>query len=226
MTVHQLKPTSVNGYRVVNRGKDGAEIYLYGAIGADRYGDGVTATQFATDLKALGNVNKISLRINSEGGSVFEGKAMYSLLSAHPANVTVHIDGLAASAASFIAMAGNSIEIAESGFVMIHNAYMLAMGDAREMRRSADMLETVNNTILDVYAARTKMDRAAIAKMMDDETWMTGAEAVKNGFADKMVANLQVAASVSHPDRFKNIPKALKNSRAASALARIDNLKS
>ena len=226
MAVHQLKPTSVNGYRVVNRGKDSAEIYLYGVIGADWFGDGISAKQFATDLKALGSVKNIDLRINSEGGSVFDGKAMYSLLKEHPAKVTVHVDGLAASAASFIAMAGDTINIAEGAFVMIHNAYMMAVGDAREMRRSADMLETVNNTIIDTYVARTKGDRKAIMKMMDDETWMAGAEAVQNGFADNMVANLKVAASVSHPDRFKNIPKSLKNSRAASALARIDNLKS
>lgn len=222
----QLKPTTVNGYRVVNRGKDSAEIYLYGVIGADWMGDGITAKQFASDLKAMGPVKNIAVRINSEGGSVFDGKAMYSLLNEHPAKVTVHIDGLAASAASFIAMAGDEINVAEGGFVMIHNAYMMAVGDAREMRRSADMLDVVNNTIVDTYVARTKGDRKAIQKMMDDETWLTGAEAVKHGFADKMVENLKVAASVSHPDRFKNLPKALKNSRAASALARIDNLKS
>ncbi len=220
----QLKPTSVNGYRVVNRGKDSAEIYLYGVIGADWMGEGITAKQFAADLKAMGPVKNIALRINSEGGSVFDGKAMYSLLQEHPAKVTVHIDGLAASAASFIAMAGDEINVAEGGFVMIHNAYMMAVGDAREMRRSADMLDVVNNTNVDTYVARTKSDRKSIQKMMDDETWLTGAEAVKHGFADKMVANMKIAASVKHPDRFKNIPKAL--SRAAAALARIDNLKS
>jgi ATP-dependent Clp protease protease subunit len=235
-SVHTLKPkpsenAKPNGYRVVARSKDNAEIYLYGIIGGDWFGEGVTAKQFADDLKALGNVKTIDLRINSEGGSVFDGKAMYSLLNEHPAKITVHIDGLAASAASFVAMAGDSIEIAEGGFVMIHNAYMIAMGDAREMRRSADMLDTVNNTIIDVYQSRTKGDRKAIAKMMDDETWMTGAEAVKNGFADKMVENLKVAASVSNPDAikaFRNIPASLKpnHRRVASALARIAALKS
>lgn len=231
-SVVPLKPkpssSAPGGYRVVARGKDAAEIYLYGIIGTDWFGDGVSAKQFAADLKALGDVKTIDLRINSEGGSVFDGKAMYSLLNEHKAKIIVHVDGLAASAASFVAMAGDEIEIAEGGFVMIHNAYMVAVGDAREMRRSADMLETVNNTIIDTYVSRTKGDRKAIAKMMDDETWMTGAEAVKNGFADKMVENLKVAASVNHPDRFKNIPASLKpnHRRAASALARIAALKS
>jgi ATP-dependent Clp protease protease subunit len=230
-SVVPLKPKqttgAASGYRVVARGKDSAEIYLYGVIGADWFGDGVTAKQFADDLKSVGDVKTIDLRINSDGGDVFVGKTMYSLLNEHKAKIIVHIDGLAASAASFVAMAGDEIEIAEGGFVMIHNAYMIAIGDAREMRRTADLLETVNNTIIDVYVARTKGERKAIAKMMDDETWMTGAEAVKNGFADKMVENLKVAAAVNHPDRFKNIPSSLKpnHRRAAAALSRIAALK-
>lgn len=230
-SVHTLKPKPAsgapNGYRVVARSKDSAEIYLYGAIGGDWFGEGVTAKQFADDLKGLGNVKTIDLRINSEGGSVFDGKAMYSLLNEHPAKIVVHIDGLAASAASFIAMAGDEINISEGGFVMIHNAYMIAIGDAREMRKAADMLDTVNNTIVDVYVSRTKADRKAVQKMMDDETWLTGADAVKHGFADKMVENLKVAASVNHPDRFKNIPAALKPNaiRANAALSRIAALK-
>jgi ATP-dependent Clp protease protease subunit len=221
-----------SGYRVVaNKASNSAEIYVYGVIGVDWFGEGVTAKQFADDLKALGDVKTIDLRINSEGGSVFDGKAMYSLLNEHKAKIIVHIDGLAASAASFLAMAGDEIEISEGGFVMIHNAYMIAMGDARELRRSAEMLDTVNNTIIDVYAARTKGDRKAIASMMDNETWMTGAEAVKNGFADRMVENMKVAAAVKNPDAlktFKKIPAALKpnHRRAAAALARVAALKS
>ena len=216
-------PKQPSGYRVVNRGSDRAEIYLYGVIGADWFGDGITAKRFADDMKALGSVKTIDLRINSEGGSVFDGKAMYSLLNEHKARVITHIDGLAASAASFVAMAGDEIEISEGGFVMIHNAWMVAAGDAHEFRRTADLLDTVNGTILDVYAARSKLDKGALAKMMNDETWLTAAEAIKHGFADRMVENLKVAASVSHPDRFKKLPAALKPStvRAVSALDRI-----
>jgi ATP-dependent Clp protease protease subunit len=225
----KMKPaagTKPSGYKVVAKGNDSAEIYVYGVIGSDWFGDGVSAKQFADDLRALGNVKTIDLRINSEGGSVFDGKAMYSLLNEHKAKIIVHIDGLAASAASFLAMAGDEIEISEGAFVMIHNAYMVAMGDARAMRQAAEMLDTVNNTIIDVYAARTKGDRKAIATMMDNETWMTGAEAIENGFADRMVENLKVAACVSNPEAlktFKKIPAALKpnNRRAAAAFSRI-----
>lgn len=220
-----------SGYRVVaNKASDSADIYVYGVIGNDWFGDGVSAKQVADDLKALGKVKTINLRINSEGGSVFEGKAMYSLFNEHSAKIIVHIDGLAASAASFLAMVGDEIEIAEGAFVMIHNAYMFAMGDARAMRQAAEMLDTVNNTIIDVYAGRTKADRKKITQMMDDETWLTGAEAVENGFADRMVENLKIAACVSTPEAlktFKKIPAALKpnNRRAAAAFSRIAALK-
>jgi ATP-dependent Clp protease protease subunit len=126
VTPLQSKP-SASGYRMVARGTDRAEIYLYGTVGADWFGEGVTAKQFAADLKGLGKVKTIDLRINSDGGSVFEGKTIYSLLAEHPAKVITRIDGLAASIASLIAMAGDEIHIAEGGFVMIHNAWTFTM---------------------------------------------------------------------------------------------------
>lgn len=214
-----------SGYRVIARGADAAELYIYGVIGGDWFGEGITAKQVADDLKALGKgVKAIDVRINSEGGNVFDGKAIYSLLVEHKATINVKVDGLAASAASFIAMAGNSIEIAEGAFVMIHNAWTVAMGGAEDMRRTADLLDTINTTICDVYCARTKQPAASIKNWMDDETWMTAKEAIANGFADKMTENLKVAASVSHPNRFKKLPAALLPKRAA-AQAQIAALK-
>jgi len=212
------------GYRMLNRGNDHAEIYLYGIIGQDWYGDGVTAKQFADDLKGLGKVKAIDCRINSEGGDVFAGKAMYTLLAEHEATVKVHIDGLAASAASFIAMAGDEIRIAEGAFVMIHNAWTFAAGGADDMRRTATLLDTVNETIREVYVARTKNTAKAVKDWMDDETWFAGKEAVSAGFADKLVENLKVAACLSHGDRFKNLPSALKPRRLA-ALTRLEALR-
>lgn len=211
------------GYRIVSRGTDAAEVYLYGMIGADFFGDGISAKQFADDLKKLANVKTINVRINSEGGDVFAGKAMYSLLTDHKARIVVNIDGLAASAASYIAMAGDEIVISEGAFVMIHNAWTIAMGSADEFRRTADLLETVNGTIRETYVARTKQTDAKVKKWMNDETWFTGKEAVANGFADKLVENLKVAASVRDPSKFKNLPSALLPRRAA-ALAEIAKL--
>jgi ATP-dependent Clp protease, protease subunit len=207
-----------SGYRVVAKG-DAAEIYLYGVIGQDWFGDGISAKQFADDLKSLGAVKTVDLRINSEGGDVFAGKAMYTLLVEHAATIIVHIDGLAASAASYIAMAGDEIEIAEAAFVMIHNAAGGCFGGADDMRRCANLLDTVDGTIRDVYAARTKQSVATIKKWMDDETWMTGREAVEKGFADRIVANLAVAASLRDPAKFRHAPAALRPRRVAALAA-------
>lgn len=234
-SVHQMRPgtkpaaqSKAPGYRVVAKGKDAADIYIYGIIGQDFWGDGVSAKQFATDLKGLGNaVKTINLRINSEGGDVFAGKAIYTLLQGHDAKIIVHIDGLAASAASFVAMAGDEIRIAEGAFVMIHNAWTVAMGGAEDFRRTADLLETVNSTIISVYEARTKQDPKQLKKWMDAEKWFTGPEALEHGFADKLVENVKAVASasaaVTGAIKFKNLPRKLRPNYAA-ALAKIASL--
>lgn len=222
--VTPLKPKPPSGYRVVAKGSDAAELYIYGVIGGDWFGDGITAKQVADDLKALGKVKTIDVRINSEGGNVFDGKAIYSLLNENKATINVKIDGLAASAASFIAMAGNTIEIAEGAFVMIHDAYGVSFGRAEDMRAYADLLDTVNQTIRDVYSSRTKQSDKKINEWMKAETWFTAKDAVANGFADKMTENLKVAACVTHPDRFKHVPSSLLPRRAA-AVAKLAALK-
>lgn len=223
MAVHQFAPKQkVQGqYRMLNKSNDRGEIWLYGPIGMDMWSDGVTAKQFAGDLKALGKVQHIDLRINSDGGAVTDARAMYNLLVEHPAEVTVHIDGIAASAASFLAMAGRTIEISEGGFVMIHEARSLEYGTAADMHRMGTVLEQVNQTIIDTYVARTGADAKKVRKWMNDETWFTGKEAVAAGFADKIVENMKVAASLSRPERFKNVPAVLRpnRERAVAALA-------
>lgn len=222
------KPTALSpkgaakpsGYRMINRGNDRGEIYLYGIIGSDGwFGDGVTAKTFADDLKKLGAVKTIDLRINSDGGVVTDARAIYTLLVEHPAEVITHIDGIAASAASFVAMAGKQILIAEGGFVMIHNARMGAWGEADDMRRAADVLETVNETIRNTYQKRTGAKSADIKAWMDVETWWTGPQAVEHGFADKIVEDMKVAACLHKPDRFVNLPQALRPNRAAAVAA-------
>lgn len=225
MNVHAFAPRgdqAPSGYKVLAKGSDKAEIYLYGSIGASFWGDGITAKKFADDLKALGKRAQIDLRINSEGGDVFDGKAMYALLVANPAKIVVHIDGLAASAASFIAMAGAEIKISEGAFVMIHNAWTMAMGGAEDMRQMADLLESVSGTIRDVYVARTQQSAKKIQDMMDAETWLTGPEALKLGFADSMVENLKVAASVRDPSKFRHVPQSLLPNRTAVAAMNAD----
>jgi ATP-dependent protease ClpP protease subunit len=211
--------------RIVTDAKDKrGEIVIYGTIGMDWFGDGITAKSFAKELKGLGEVDAIDLRINSEGGAVHDARAIYNLLVQHKARVDVHVDSLAASAASFIAMAGDTIEIAESGFFMIHNARMVAAGTADDFDAAANFLRTVNRTIADTYTARTGNNADKIKKWMDAETWFTGQEALDAGFATSIVENKTAAAKITVDPVFNyaHVPAALRvnRSRALALLGR------
>lgn len=196
------------GYSIKAKGKE-AEIMLYGDVGDSWFG-GVTAKQFADDLKAAGSVDTIRLRINSPGGDVFDGLTIYRLLVDHKAKVIVHIDGLAASIASVIAMAGEEIHISESGFLMIHNAWGFAMGDSEDMRTMAGLLDRTTSSIRDVYKARTGKTESEIKNWMDVETWFTAQEAVDSGFATDISDNMRLAARFDPAKhRFNKAPAAL-----------------
>ncbi len=221
--IERLRSRATGSYRMAKRGERG-EIFIYGPIGSSFFEEAVSAKQFARDLRGLKDVKAIDLRINSEGGDVFDAQAIYTLLQEHDAAITVHVDGVAASAASFIAMAGDRIKISESAWIMIHNAWTIALGDGDEFRRMADLLDNVNATIRDKYVARTGQTPETVAEMMTAETWMNGPEAVEQGFADEMVENLRVAAAIRDPSRFHNLPAALRPRRVA-ALSKIAALR-
>jgi ATP-dependent protease ClpP protease subunit len=226
-------PDHPGGYRINLRAGGRPEIFIYGIIGRSIFEDGISARRFADDLRALGPASTIDLRINSDGGDVFEGKAIFSLLNAHKARIVVHVDGLAASVASLIAMAGDEIRMADGAFMMIHNAWGMKIGDAAEMNRMAELLGSVDATLRATYAARTKQPLATITKMMSDETWMNAQEAVAKGFADSVVGGLQIAAMLNHRERFRRLPAALQRAPSydptkpnrAKALAMIANTK-
>lgn len=201
-----------------------AEIYIYGAIGGDWMGEGITAKDFSDQLKSLGNVKTIDVRVNSEGGDVFDGRTIHTLLKTHPAKICMYVDGIAASAASLIAMAGDTITMADGSFMMIHQAWTMAGGRAVDLRKTADLLDQVNESLVTTYAARTKIDSKKIRKMMDDETWMESSDALALGFCDCVSEPLRVAACVNNPSKFKNLPAALRPKRAA-ALSVIDGMK-
>lgn len=183
-------------YDIKATGKRSAEIVIYEEIG----GWGVSAKQFIEDLKAAGDLADIVLRLNSPGGSVFDGMAIYNQLKAHPAQVTVHIDGLAASMASVIAMAGDLIVMPDNAMMMIHNPWTVAIGDAEDLRKNADMLDKVKKAIQSAYMTRTGKSEQDISDMMDAETWLTGSEAVAMGFADETTEQMDIAASVKNFD--------------------------
>jgi ATP-dependent Clp protease, protease subunit len=180
------------GYRMTARGKAEAEVLLYEDIGG--WFGGVTAKDFYADLRALGTVETLNIRINSMGGEVFEGLAIYRHLAEHAARKVVHVDGIAASIASIIAMAGSEIHVAEAGRIMIHDASGACWGTADQMRETADRLESITGSLTDIYVARTGAKREQVREWMLAETWFTADEAVKAGMATKIAANVRMAA--------------------------------
>ena len=190
-----------------------AEIWLYDQIGASFWGDGISAKAFQKELTALGKVSTINLRINSPGGDVFDGLAIYNQLKQHPARIVVDVDGLAASIASIIAMSGDEVRMAGNAMMMIHNAHGMAVGDAGEMQRMAALLKQINVNLADTYAARTAQTPAQLQAWMDDETWMTADTAVQHGFADAITAEQPVSACFGLLQNFRHVPSALRNQR-------------
>lgn len=166
--------------------EDGA-IQILDVIGADWYGEGVTSRRIKAQLDAAGE-RDVTVAINSPGGDYFEGLSIYNMFRDHPAKVTVKILGLAASAASVIAMAGDEIRIARAGFLMIHNTWVVAMGDQHKFRDVADWLAPFDAAAADIYSARSGVALDKIAKMLDRETWIGGASAVDQGFADGLLS--------------------------------------
>lgn len=181
------------------------ELMMYGPISdSSWWGDEVTPKQFAEDLRSLGNPQNINVRINSVGGDVFAATAIYTMLRDHPANVTVKIDGLAASAATIVAMAGNTIKAPSNALMMIHNPLLVLFGayNADDMEKMADVLDTVKESIINAYVAKTGRDRKELAKMMDKETWMTAEEAKGEGFIDEIMFDEPVNTTATNDGRF------------------------
>ena len=172
---------------------------------------GVNAKSFSDALKALGEVNTIYLHINSPGGSVFDGMAIFNILKSHPANVIVRVEGLAASMASVIMCAGNEIIIPENALVMIHDPMGGVYGNEEEMRKMADVLAKVKAAIVSAYVARSGRSEEEISAWMSDETWFTGAEAVEAGLADRTDQPVELAACAHRMvANFTKAPDSLK----------------
>ncbi len=186
-----------------------ADIYIYDEIGYW----GVTARQFVSDLQALGEVSHINLHINSPGGDVFDGIAIFNALKHHGAAITVHIDGLAASMASVIAMVGNPVIMPENTMMMIHKPWGFAGGDANDMRDYADLLDKVESVLIPAYADKTGKSRDDIAALLADETWLSGAECLAQGFADQVIPPLQAMACIQSQriEEFEKMPDTIRN---------------
>ena len=166
-------------------------------IGDDYWsGAGVTANRISAALRSISEQN-ITVRINSPGGDMFEGIAIYNLLRAHPAKVTVEVLGWAASAASIIAMAGDEIRMGLGSFMMIHDAWGMVIGNRHDMREAAHLFDQFDAAIADIYEARTGIKRADIEELMDAETFMGASEAVESGFADGITDDADPASGAA-----------------------------
>lgn len=210
MAANVTKTNNQSWYSIKAKANDTAEISIYDEIGFW----GVSAASFAQDLKDCGNnLKQINLHIHSPGGDVFDGIAIYNLLKNHPANVTVYIDGLAASMASVIAMAGHEVIMPENAMMMIHKPWGIQGGDAEDMRKYADLLDKVENTLIPAYANKTGKTPEELAEMLSAETWLNGKECVEQGFADKLAEPLVAMASIKSRklEDFEKMPNEIKN---------------
>lgn len=187
-------------YAIRARGT-GAEVAIYDEIGAY----GVSAKGFLVELGALPDGTPVDLRLNSPGGSVFDAVAIYNALKRHAGTVTVWIDGIAASAASYVAMAGDEIVMPENAFLMIHDPSGLAMGTAGDMRAMAEALDKIAGSLVRGYAAKSGKSDDEIAALMASETWFDAADAVAAGFADRLADPVRMAARFDI-GRFRNAP--------------------
>lgn len=169
--------------------QDTGQLYIYDGIGESFWGSGITSKDVVDQLEKLKDVKYLDVFINSEGGDVFEGKAIYNSLKRFSAQKTIHIDGLAASAASFIAMAGDKIITAENATWMIHEAWGIAGGRAEDLRAMADVLDGENDAIAGIYAARTKQPLDTIKGWLSEEKWFGAKDALALGFTDEMEQN-------------------------------------
>jgi len=204
-------------YDIVNNEKEKkCEIYLYGVIGSD----GVSASQFISDLKQQKDFSKMDIHINSPGGEVFDGIAIYNTLKDSDFDITVYIDGLAASIASVVAMAGDKIVMYDTASLMIHKPWTLSIGNATQLRGDADVLDLIEANIMKAYRSRAvKISESELSALMSAETWMDSEEAKKYGFIDETIKDdsekkddrVKDVIDAKIFSKFKNVPDKFKN---------------
>ena len=172
---------------VKNEEEKTAELILYGSIGSDEYWDDISDKVFKQDIENLGDVENITLHINSPGGSVFSAVAIANTLKNHKAKITANIDGLAASAATIITSACDTVRMPKNALFMVHNPITFAYGNNQDMQKTLEMLNKVKNSIIETYLNKTKTDKETLSELMDNETWMSAEEAKEYGFVDEIL---------------------------------------
>ncbi len=190
------------------------EVYIYGGIYSYKDDDDdVTAKSFNEDLKALGDIDTLNIYVNSPGGSVFQAQAIHSIITRQKAEKNAYIDGLAASAASFLIMAADKIYMPKNATMMIHNPIGIVIGNAADMRQQADALDKITVGLIEAYLSHAgdKLDEEQLKNMLDAETWLTAEESYNYGLADEVLEIKNVAACVDMDlfGRYKNAPQDL-----------------
>lgn len=201
-------------YQITNLSDSEVQVSIHDEIGYW----GISAQEFMRDWAAIPQNAEITLSINSPGGEVFDGLAIYHTIARDSARVTARIEGWAASAASFIAMAAGKIVMPENAWLMIHNPATGAWGESSDLRSAADLLEKLEQTLVSVYNKRTGLDADEITQMLNSETWMNGADALEKGFVDEVEDAVSMVACASKPaaDRLRSISANIPESVRAS----------
>lgn len=195
-----------NARWIVRDEKSEAEVWLYGVIGEDWYDDGVSAMSFVEDLNALPpSIQKVVVRINSLGGDVFQAFAMYQALLRRKSQILVTIDGVAASAASVVAMAGDEINAGKTSMVMIHDPWTVTVGNERDHAQNIQVLKQVKESILTAYTRRD-VDREILRAAMEAETWYSAEQAKTVGLVDSVTEETYAIAARIPPGRYRNAP--------------------
>jgi ATP-dependent Clp endopeptidase proteolytic subunit ClpP len=195
-----------NWYNINSKASKVVDVYIFDEIGMG----GVNAQGFIEEIKSFKD-SPMNLHINCVGGDVFDGMAIYNIIKKRTAKTTVYIEGIAASMGSVIALAADSVVMAENSLFMIHNAWGGAMGEAKEMKKTAKLLDKISGEIADIYVKKTKLPYDKVKEMMDEETWLNAEEALELGFIDSISDAIKVAAKYD-VSKFKNITnKEIKN---------------
>ena len=222
-------------WNIVKNDDKNAELMLYGDIAESFWGDTISAKEVTEYLADL-DVENINVYINSNGGVVDTAIAINNALRRHKAKVTVNIDGIAASAATLITCAGDTVRMPKNALFMIHNPSTIAMGDSEEMRKQADVLEKYKNSITETYLQKVNIDKEKLSELMDSESWLSAEEALKYGFIDEIIENtdIQVVENkvisnnmVFNMAEFKNfnVDKNIKNNGKGSGKMTKDEIK-
>ncbi len=209
-------------WEVKATGKKVGEVYIYGGIYSYKLDDeDTTAKSFKEDLDTLGDIDSLNIYVNSPGGSVFQAQAIHSIIARHKAEKTVYIDGLAASAASFLIMAADKILMPKNATMMIHNPLALVIGNANDLRHEADALDQIRVGMMEASLSHTgeKLDEKKLKELLNAETWLTAEESYGYGLADELIDAKDIAACVDKDlfNRYKNIPKSLLEEKQEQA---------